>query len=206
MPEAVGDDPLRTIATWAAPPASTTATAPDGAAPPVLMALATAGADGAPHNRTVVVTSIDGVGLRFHSSTPTAKSRDLHENPRASGVLLWPDAGRQAVVSGAVVQLDAATSARAYLTRPRQLRLLAWVYEDLGQDLADPWADVPEDVVQAGMRAAVGREDTAPPSWTTFALVPDRVELWRAGSELVAAARTRFLRDGERWVRRGALP
>ena len=50
------------------------------------MTLATAGADGVPQARTVLVTAVDADSVRFHSSTPTRKTVDLAANPRVSGV------------------------------------------------------------------------------------------------------------------------
>lgn len=175
------------------------------------MQLATA-SEGEPHARTVVVTTVTDAGLTFHSSTPTTKSRDLRSNGRAAGVFHWPTAGRQVVVAGAVVELSVRESDAAYPTRPRQLQLLAWVYEDLGQDLAAPAFAVPARLVQERMDAAAALDPATlerPPSWTTFRIVPERIDFWQAGTEVVAPTKTRFLREGagaETWSRTEALP
>lgn len=162
-----------------------------------------------PHARTVVITTITGAGLTFHTSTPTTKSRDLRANPRVAGVFHWPSAGRQVVFAGHVEELSAADSDAAYLSRPRQLQLLAWVYEDLAADLTGPAFAVDSAVVQERMDAAAQREPAAlvrPPSWTTFRIVPERIDFWQAGSEVVAPTKTRFLRGSDAWGRVETLP
>lgn len=173
------------------------------------MQLATASGD-EPHARTVVVTTVTEAGLTFHSSTPTTKSRDLHSNARAAGVFHWPTAGRQVVLSGPVTELSAEESDAAYSTRPRQLQLIAWVYEELGQELAAPAFAVDSARVQERMDAAAQRDPATlqrPPSWTTFRLTPERIDFWQAGTEVVAPTKTRFLRDGDgAWSRSEALP
>lgn len=175
------------------------------------MQLATADG-GEPHARTVVVTTVTDAGLTFHSSTPTTKSRDLRANARAAGVFHWPTAGRQVVVAGAVEELSAAESDAAYRTRPRQLQLIAWVYEELGQDLAAPAFAVDSALVQERMDAAAALDQATlerPPSWTTFRIVPERLDFWQAGTEVVAPTKTRFLRgpgSAAAWSRSEALP
>lgn len=179
-----------------------------GAGMPATMTLATTDGD-EPHARTVVVTTVTEAGLTFHSSTPTTKSRDLRAVAKAAGVFHWPTTGRQVVLSGSVSELSAEESAAAYATRPRQLQLIAWVYEDLGQDLQGPAWEVAAERVQQRMDAAAERDPATlqrPPSWTTFRIAPRRMDFWQAGTEVVAPTKTRFLRDGDRWVRSEALP
>ncbi len=164
---------------------------------PVAMTLATADASGAPHARTVLATAIDGDGVRFHSSTPTTKTRDIDANPRVSAVFLWPDAGRQVVLHGTARELDAETSRAAFPTRPRPLQLLAWVYEELA-------ADTPVDP-QAVQRAYDAAADTVemPPSWTTVLITPDRLDFWEAGTP---PSKTRFVRSAGGWDGYAVLP
>lgn len=164
---------------------------------PVAMTLATADADGAPHARTVLATVIDGDGVRFHSSTPTAKTRDIAVNPRVSAVFLWADAGRQVVLHGTARELDPAVSRAAFPTRPRALQLLAWVYEELTPD-----APVSPGAVQGAYDGALDRVEM-PPSWTTVQITPDRLDFWQGGTP---PDRTRFVRSTAGWDSYPVLP
>ena len=182
--EQLDGDPLEILARWAGEL-------------PVAMTLATADATGAPHARTVLATAIDDAGVRFHSSTPTVKTRDIGANPRVSAVFLWADLGRQVVLHGTARELDAAASRAAFPTRPRPLQLLAWVYEELTPDTPlDPGA------VQRAYDDAADRVEM-PPSWTTVQIVPDRLDFWRGGAP---PGKTRFVRTDAGWDSYPVLP
>jgi len=171
---------------------------------PAAMVLATAGADGVPHARTVLVTAVDGDELLFHSSTPTPKTRDLAANPRASGVFHWPSLGRQAVVAGTVTELDRAATEAAFRTRPPQLQRLAWAYDAVLPTVAGPLHAVEPGAVEAAFAAA--RATAAPPSWTTFALTVTCADFWQSQGPDAPAAKTRYVRDGDCWTEARVLP
>lgn len=176
---------------------------------PNAMTLATADADGIPHARTVLATTVDATGVVLHSSTPTTKTRDLAQNPHAAAVFHWPGLGRQVVLQGRAHELDAAASRAAYPTRPLQLKLLAWAYEELTPGLAAPDFAVETGAVERAFDAAAARppaELTMPPSWTTVRLVADRVDFWRAGAELVPPNKTRFVLGAGGWRSFPVLP
>lgn len=205
-------DPLATLARWVEEAALA------GARSPHTLTFATVGPDGAPHARTVLSTLIDSEHVRFHTSAPTTKTRDLRGDPRASAVFFWPEIGRQVILHGSAVELDEATSRAAYPTRPRQLQLVAWAYDDVltgasdgdgdgasaGAGSIDPEvvsADVPTSAAHIADRVAhhAVRLDAAPTeglpmpaSWTTIAFTPTRVDLWQGVGPDVAALKTRY--------------
>jgi pyridoxamine 5'-phosphate oxidase len=200
VPEDLEPDAMAVLARW-------TAEAEAAGLPlPTTMTLATTGPDG-PHARTVLITAVDAAGVRFHSSAPTTKTRDLDADPRASGVFHWPALGRQAILTGRAEQLDAAAALAAYPTRPRQLQLLAWAYESLAPDLPAPYG-VPPGAVESAFAAAAGdpASAAAPPSWTTIALTPVRLDFWQAGTETTPPTKTRYERDGTGWRSFPVLP
>src|SRR3954451_6674525 len=188
----VDDDPLAALARWVGEAEAA------GLPGPSTMTLATAGADGAPQARTVLVTAVDADSLRFHSSTPTRKTVDIAANPRVSGVFHWPALGRQVVLAGTAELLDAATSRAAVPTRPPPLQLVAWAYEELAPALRGPDHAVAPGSVEAAFAAAAARDAATlpmPASWTTVRLVPWRMDFWRAGTADTPPTRTRFVRE-----------
>lgn len=205
------DNPLDTLARWADEAEAA------GLPSPRTLTFATVDADGSPHARTVLSTVIDAEHVRFHSSRPTAKTRDLAENPRASAVFFWPALARQVILHGTASELDEATSRAAYPTRPRQLQLVAWAYDDV---LAEAGALDPRTVASdlptsdgriAASVAQHAERDPAtlpmPGSWTTIAFVPDRVDLWQGVGPEVAALKARYDKDpGGAWQRTEILP
>jgi pyridoxamine 5'-phosphate oxidase len=198
--ERLEPDPMAVLDRWLGEAAAA------GLPVPGTMTLATAGPDG-PHARTVLVTTLDGDALRFHSSTPTTKTRDLAADPRASGVFHWPALGRQAILTGRAVELDAAASLAAYPTRPRQLQLVAWAYEELLPGLAAPYGVAPG-AVEAAFAAAADdpRSAAAPASWTTIAFTPARIDFWQAGTPTTPPTKTRYERSDTTWTSFPVLP
>jgi pyridoxamine 5'-phosphate oxidase len=200
MPEQLSGDPLAVLARWVA--------AAEAAGLPRTMTFATTDSDGVPHARTVLVTEIDPDALRFHSSTPTTKTRDLAANPHASAVFHWPALERQVVLQGTAAELDAATSRAAFRTRPRQLQLLAWAYEALLPGLQGPDFAVPPGAVERAYNAAAAdpASGEAPPSWTTIRMEPVRMDFWQAGTATTPQTKTRFVREASGWRSFPVLP
>ncbi|MCW0215464.1 MAG: pyridoxamine 5'-phosphate oxidase family protein [Pseudonocardia sp.] len=202
MREDLERNPLDVVRRWVAEAEAA------GLPAPSTLTFATADADGVPHARTVLVTAIDDVGLRFHSSRPTTKTRDVAENPRVSAVFHWPALGRQVTLQGVAEELDPEVARAAYPTRPRQLRLIAWAYDVLTPTLAGPDFAVEPGAVEREFDAAAAADlDAAMPrSWTTIAVTPARMDFWRAGTETTPPAKTRFVRDGGAWRSFPVLP
>ena len=193
MRDELDGSPMDVLARWVDEAAAA------GLAAPSAMVLATAGADGAPQARTVLVTALDGDSVRFHSSAPTRKTVDVTANPRVSGVFHWPALGRQVVLAGVAELLDAAASRAAFPARPRALQLVAWAYEELTPGLRGPDHAVAPGAVEAAFAAAAARDPATlpmPAGWTTVRVVPSRMDFWRAGTPDTPPARTRFVREG----------
>lgn len=189
MPEILTGAPLPILDRWV--------TEADAAGVPLpsTMTLATADAEGFPHARTVVVTQIDRDGLRFHSSTPTTKTEDIAANPCVSAVFHWPALGRQVVLNGTARELPAEVSDAAYPTRPRQLQLVAWAYDDLATQTSAPDGAVERVQIRERFDAAATRDPLPrPASWITLELTPWRVDFWQAGTETTPPVKTRFTR------------
>ena len=207
------EDPLATVAQWVQEAAAA------GSRRPHTLTFATGGPDGAPHARTVLSTLIDSEHVRFHSSVPTTKTRDLRADPRASAVFFWPEIGRQVVLHGHATELDEATSRAAFPTRPRQLQLVAWAYDDVlaeaGGGAIDPdvvSAEVPTSAEHVADRVAhhAARPPEGlpmPASWTTIAFIPTRVDLWQGVGPEVAALKTRYDKGADgTWTHTEILP
>ena len=100
-----------------------------GMADPNAMAVATAGSDGRPSARTVLLKSFDARGFAFYTHLDSPKGRDLRANPHAALLFLWRqlrEAGVQVRIEGDVVQVDAAEADAYFASRPRMSQLGAW--------------------------------------------------------------------------------
>ncbi|MEN3298190.1 pyridoxamine 5'-phosphate oxidase family protein [Pseudonocardia sp.] len=202
MRDELGGNPLEVLRRWVDEAGAA------GVPAPGAMTFATADADGVPHARTVLVTEIDDVSLRFHSSLPTTKTRDLAVNPQASAVFHWPALGRQVILQGLAAELHPAVARAAYPTRPRQLRLVAWAYDVLAPTLTAPDYAVEPGAVEREFEAAAAsdRDAAMPDSWTTIRLAPARMDFWQAGTETTPPGKTRFVAEGPTWRAFPVLP
>jgi pyridoxamine 5'-phosphate oxidase len=167
----LASDPLVQLARWHA---EALPHEPDLFTP---MVLATAGGDGAPSARTVLLKEVDDRGVVFFTNRESRKGREIAANPRACAVLRFRQPRhRQVVVAGGVEVLEDAASDAYFATRPRGSQLAAW---------ASPQSEVIEsrEVLEARVAEVAARfaEPAAvprPPHWGGYRIVPDTVELW----------------------------
>jgi pyridoxamine 5'-phosphate oxidase len=163
---------------------------------PNAMVLATAGADGSPSARTVLLKALDEHGLVFFTNYDSRKSAHLEENPRAAILFPWHPLQRQVHIEGAVERIPAADSDSYWEVRPRGSQIGA---------LASPQSQVIGS--RAELEAAAGellsRYDNQPvprpEHWGGYRVVPDSVEFWQGRLDRLHD-RLRFRRDGEHWA------
>ena len=165
--------------------------------------LATAGADGRPAVRTVLVKGLDERGLVVFTNYDSAKGRDLAANPRASAAFVWLAHQRQVRLSGPVTKTGRDETEAYFATRPRESQVGAW---------ASPQSRVVAsraelDALAAEVAARFGDGPIpAPPNWGGFRLEPDEVEFWQGRTGRLHD-RIRYRRtDGGAWVRERLAP
>jgi pyridoxamine 5'-phosphate oxidase len=141
------------------------------------MVLATAGADGAPGGRGVLLRGVDRDGFRLYTDYDSRKGRELAENPRATLVFPWYAQQRQVVVDGTAERLPPEESDAYFARRPRGARISA---------NASPQSDVIESRAWLEARVAeveavhAGSDDVPRPDhWGGFLVVPRAVEFWQ---------------------------
>jgi pyridoxamine 5'-phosphate oxidase len=143
---------------------------------PDAMTLATAGADGAPNARTVVLRGFGPEGFLFYTSYGSAKARELDANPRATLLFHWHRLERQVRLRGAVARIPREQSEAYFAKRPRGSQVGAW---------ASPQSEVIEsrEALEARARKVemeyVEGEIPAPPDWGGYCLRPETLEFWQ---------------------------
>ena len=139
------------------------------------MTLGTAGQDGKPSARTVLLKSVDERGFVFFTNYDSRKGRELAENPQAALTFFWPDLERQVCVAGAVTKLPVAESEHYFKTRPRGSRIGAWA-----SNQSEPVPD--RAFLEAKWRELEKKfpgEVPRPPNWGGYILKPERIEFWQ---------------------------
>jgi pyridoxamine 5'-phosphate oxidase len=140
------------------------------------VALATAGNDGVPTVRMVLVKDVDAKGFVFYTNLESYKARQLKENPRASLCFWWAQLGRQVRVEGRVELIDDREADEYFASRPRGSQIGAWASQQ-SSELSSR-----EELIAAVASLTEKYRDQAvprPPFWSGYRLVPERIEFWK---------------------------
>lgn len=190
------DDPLELVGRWLADAEAT------GMADPAAMTVATAGADGRPSARTVLLRRFGPDGFRFYTNRESLKGRQIAENPRVQLLFFWRELGRQIVVHGTIAPASDADSDAYFASRHRRSRIGAWASRQ-----GTPIAGRDELLAaEAGFDARFpGGDVPRPPYWGGYVVTPAAIEFWQAG-EFRLHDRFVYVREGEAWRARRLSP
>ncbi len=143
---------------------------------PEQMALATAGADGVPSVRMVLLKGHDERGFVFYTNRSSRKAEELGANPRAAAVLYWEPLNRQVRIEGAVEPVSDEESFAYFRSRPRSSRIGAWASPQ-----SRPVAsrdELERRVAEIERRFADQDEIPLPPFWGGYRIVATAIEFW----------------------------
>jgi pyridoxamine 5'-phosphate oxidase len=159
---------------------------------PTAIILATAGADGRPSARTVLLRGFDARGCTVYTSYESRKGQDLAANPYGALLFSWVPLLRQVHLRGPMAPVAREESEAYFATRPRGSQLAAWASHQ-SSVLADR---VELEASFAEVEATYeGQAVPCPPYWGGYRLVPDEVELWQGRANRMHD-RLRYERDG----------
>lgn len=162
-------DPLRQFARWFEE-------ARASEADPTAMALATAGPDGRPAVRMVLLKGVDEGGFVFFSNYQSRKAEDLDRNPLCELLFYWASLNRQVRVSGRVERVAGPESDAYFASRPPDSRLAACASPQ-SRAVADRAA---LDALVEQQRQRFPQADMPrPESWGGYRVVPDAFEFWQ---------------------------
>lgn len=142
---------------------------------PEAMALATAGIDGRPAVRMVLLKGHGPTGFVFYTNEQSAKGGQLAENPQAALLFHWKSLRRQVRLEGAVERVSGEQADAYFASRGRDSQLGAWA-SDQSRALDDRATF--EQRFREAQHRFDGGDVPRPPHWGGFRLVPDRIEFW----------------------------
>ncbi|MHC8509353.1 MAG: pyridoxamine 5'-phosphate oxidase [Rhodospirillales bacterium] len=143
---------------------------------PNAMSLATAGADGRPSVRMVLLKGADERGFVFYTNTESRKGREIAANAHAALCMHWKSLNRQVRVEGAAQQVSDDEADAYFASRPRSARIGAWASE---QSRPLPGRLTLEKRIAEFTAKFGAGEVPRPPHWTGFRVVPDVIEFWQ---------------------------
>ena len=162
---------------------------------PGAMAVATAGADGRPSVRMLLLKAHGPEGFTFYTHEGSPKGADLAENARTALLFHWKSLCRQVRVEGAVERVSDAEADSYFASRARDSQIGAWA-SDQSRPLDS--RETFERRFEETKRRFEGREVPRPAGWVGYRVIPDHIEFWTAREHRLHERRL-FTRDGEGW-------
>ena len=183
-------DPVRQFARWFGQ-------AREVAQPEVnACALATAGLNGRPTARTVLLKYFDADGFVFFTNMESRKAREIAENPSVAMLFFWQTLERQVSIRGRAERISATEAMRYFARRPRGSQLGAWVSE---QSAVITSRSVLEMKLDELKRKFAAGEVPLPSFWGGYRVRPEEIEFWQGrASRLHDRFRYRLIDDA--WV------
>jgi len=143
---------------------------------PNAMILATAGKNGIPSTRTVLLKAFDRRGFVFYTNYESTKAHQIAENPHAALSFLWLGLERQVNVVGTVEKVSTAESLKYFLSRPLGSRFGAWTSPQsriiTNRSLLEKKLDEMKRKFQDG-------KVPLPEFWGGYRVIPTEVEFWQ---------------------------
>lgn len=164
---------------------------------PTAMVVATAGADGQPSQRIVLLKRFDQQGFVFYTNLGSRKAREIAENDKVSLLFPWHPIERQVIITGRAQKLSAAEAMRYFVSRPKESQIAAWVsrqsskvsarqlleakYQELKQQFAK--GDIP-----------------LPTFWGGYRVHVESIEFWQGGEHRLHDRFMYTREQGEQWA------
>lgn len=146
---------------------------------PNAMTLATAGKDGRPSARMVLLKEFGPEGFTFYTNLDSPKCHELAENPYAALLFHWKTLDRQIRIEGPVVQVPDDEADAYFATRPRASQLGAWASHQ--SQPMEGWAELEKRVAFYTAKFHLGPVPR-PEFWSGFRLRAERFEFWKQGN------------------------
>jgi pyridoxamine 5'-phosphate oxidase len=163
---------------------------------PNAMTLATAGPNGRPSARMVLLKGVTESGFLFFTNYQSRKASELALNPHAALVFYWRNVNRQVRVTGRVSKLPGTESDEYFATRPLGSRLAA--VASLHSAVIPSRATL--DTRYAELTARYPNDGPPRPlNWGGYCVHPDEIEFWQQGPNRLHD-RLRYRKSRGAWI------
>jgi len=138
--------------------------------------LATAGHDGKPTVRIVLLKGFDSDGFVFFTNYESEKGLQLEANPYAALAFYWIELDRQIRISGRAERTSREESERYFRSRPIGSQLGAWASRQ--SEVLDGRRVLDARMAEMTERYA-DKPIPLPPHWGGYRVIPDVIEFWQ---------------------------
>jgi len=142
---------------------------------PEAMIVSSAGPDGLPSSRYVLLKGLDH-GFVFFTNFDSRKGRELDAHPQAAICFPWHVLSRQVRVAGRVERVGDADSDAYFASRPRGSQIGAWASSQ--SEVLTDRAELEARTAETEARFA-DLEVPRPPHWGGYRVVPSELEVWQ---------------------------
>ncbi len=139
------------------------------------MTLATAGRDGRPCARIVLLKSFDEQGFVFYTNYHSRKARELADNSQACLLFYWPQLWRQVRIEGTTEKVSEEESDQYFHSRPLGSQIGAWASEQSEAIENRAVLEKRFEEFTSKFRDHVPR----PPHWGGYRVKPSMIEFWQ---------------------------
>lgn len=164
--------------------------------------LATAGKDGQPTVRAVLLKDYDERGFVFYTNYESRKARAIEENPKVSFQILWVPLSRQIRIEGIAEKTSIQESETYFNTRPRDSQISAWASHQSG--IIKSRKQLEDDFFKYSEKFH-GKPVPLPPFWGGYRIKPSSFEFWQGRPNRLHDRMLYILKDGK-WTKNRLAP
>lgn len=140
------------------------------------MTLATAGKDGRPSARIVLLKGFDKNGFTFFTNYQSHKGNQIEENPFASLCFFWKELERQVRIEGPIQKVSAIESDEYFHSRPVGSRIGAWASPQ--STVISSREEIENNVLKLQEKFK-DKNIVRPPHWGGYIVNPYLMEFWQ---------------------------
>ena len=192
------DNPIDLFAEWFSEAKKTEINDPNA------LALETAGKDGIPSVRMVLLKHFNEKGFVFYTNLNSRKSSEIKSNPNVSMCFHWKSLLRQIRISGRLLNVSETDADNYYASRSYESRIGAWASnqssvlksrDDLFKSIQDFKKKYPNE-----------KKLPRPKYWSGWNLIPNEIEFWLDGKNRIHERLRYVKKNNKEWEKKLLSP